>query len=427
MKILYPGSVGPQVQLLQLALSRAGFSPGSTDGIFGNRTLWALRDFQTEAGLIPDGIAGRATHAALQPWYSGYAVHVLRPGDTFFRLAQRYGSTIRAIAVANPQLDPLQLQPGQSVTVPLDFDVVPTTIDWCSELTRFCCDGIAARYPAVTMGEIGTSVMGTPLWLLTLGSGSRRVLYNGAHHANEWITVPLLLKFTETLARAQAFDRSIYGLRARDLLQSASLAVIPAVNPDGIDLVTGDLTGGTYYRAAAAIAANYPSIPFPSGWKSNISGVDPNLQYPAGWDQAREIKFAQGFVSPAPRDYVGTAPLVAPESRALYDYTLSYSPALTLSYHTQGNVIYWKFLDYNPPDAYAIGLRFSAASSYALESTPYASGFAGYKDWYIQNYNRPGYTIEAGLGQNPLPIDRFDGIYANNLGILTLGLQALPN
>ena len=111
----------------------------------------------------------------------------------------------------------------------------------------------------------------------------------------------------------------------------------------------------------------------------------------------------------------------------MYDYTLSYSPSLTLSYHTQGNVIYWKFLDYNPPGAYTIGQRFSSASSYALESTPYASGFAGYKDWYIQTYNLPGYTIEAGLGENPLPISDFDGIYAANLGILTLGLQALPN
>jgi len=200
---------------------------------------------------------------------------------------------------------------------------------------------------------------------------------------------------------------------------------------------TGEITSQFEAMGAGKVSVSVSGTPLKRGLNDaevariasldNISGVDPNLQYPAGWDQAREIKFAQGFVSPAPRDYVGTAPLVAPESRALYDYTLSYSPALTLSYHTQGNVIYWKFLDYNPPDAYAIGLRFSAASSYALESTPYASGFAGYKDWYIQNYNRPGYTIEAGLGQNPLPIDRFDGIYADNLGILTLGLQALPN
>ena len=45
----------------------------------------------------------------------------------------------------------------------------------------------------------------------------------------------------------------------------------------------------------------------------------------------------------------------------------------------------------------------------------------GYKDWFIQTYNRPGYTIEASLGENPLPISQFDEIYKDNIGILILG------
>lgn len=32
-----------------------------------------------------------------------------------------------------------------------------------------------------------------------------------------------------------------------------------------------------------------------------------------------------------------------------------------------------------------------------------------------------GYTIEAGLGENPLPISQFDEIYRDNIGILVLG------
>ena len=59
-----------------------------------------------------------------------------------------------------------------------------------------------------------------------------------------------------------------------------------------------------------------------------------------------------------------------------------------------------------------------------MEETPYASGHAGYKDWFIQDFNRPGYTIEAGLGENPLPLSQFDTIYRENLGILTLGMTA---
>ena len=426
MKTLFFGSTGPQVQLLQLALTRAGYTAVAADGVFGRQTLGALKDFQRRNALSADGIAGPATHRALYPWYIGTVSHVLRAGDSFYRLARRYGTSVSAIAAANPGADPLRLQPGQTLRVPLPFRVVPTQIAYCSELVRFCCEGIAARYPNVKQGEIGKSAMGRPIRSLRIGRGQTRVAYNGAHHANEWITVPLLLKFTEELASADAFQKEIFGKSAASLLDDAVLAVIPCVNPDGMDLVTGDLSSGADYAAARMIAADYPGIAFPAGWKANIRGVDLNLQYPAGWDSAKEIKFAQGFVSPAPRDYVGTEPLSAPESRAMFSFTLAYSPALTLSYHTQGSVIYWKYQDFDPPGALDIGRRFSAVSSYLLEETPYVSGFAGYKDWFIQEFNRPGYTVEAGLGDNPLPLAVFDRIYGENLGILTLGLSLAP-
>ena len=424
MKTLSSGAGGPQVQLLQLALVRAGYAPGPLDGRFGARTSRALRAFQANAGLFADGVAGPDTHRALTPWYQGYVNQTLRRGDSFYDLARRWGSSVDAIAAANPGLDPLRLPVGVTVTVPLGFDVVPANIDWCSELLRFCVRGVAARYPSVAAGEIGESVMGRPLWSMTLGSGGPAALYNATHHANEWITTPLLMKYLEQLAKAAAFDRAIFGKNARALLEAARLAVIPCVNPDGLDLVTGDLTSGADYDAARAIASDYPGITFPAGWKANIRGTDLNLQYPAGWEQAREIKYAQGFISPAPRDYVGPAPLSAPESLALYQFTLGLDPVLTLSYHTQGSVIYWKYLDFDPPGALALARRFAAVSSYAVETTPYASGFAGYKDWFIQDYGRPGYTIEAGLGDNPLPLTEFDRIYGENLGILTLALEA---
>lgn len=54
-------------------------------------------------------------------------------------------------------------------------------------------------------------------------------------------------------------------------------------------------------------------------------------------------------------------------------------------------------MDFNPPRSKFIGEQLSNVSGYLLETTPYDSSFAGYKDWFIQDYNKPGYTIEAGL------------------------------
>ena len=94
---------------------------------------------------------------------------------------------------------------------------------------------------------------------------------------------------------------------------------------------------------------------------------------------------------------------------------------LVIAYHTQGQEIYWQFQNYNPKNSFKIGTAFANSSGYTLSATPYNSSFAGYKDWFIQNFNKPGYTIEAGLGENPLPISQFDEIYNDNLGILVLG------
>lgn len=421
MKILRYSSKGPSVELLQLALNRAGFGPLATDGNFGEKTKNAVIRFQASNGLSADGIVGPQTHQALMPWYTGFYSHKVRRGDTLWKIAQMHGTTLEAILVANPNINTENLQIGSTVIVPLPFDVVPTTIDYSSQLIAYCVRGLAARYPFAGVGDIGKSVMGKPLWYLSYGKGENRVIYNASHHANEWITTPVVLKFFEDLCKAYVSGGKIYDQSAAEIFSFASIYIVPAVNPDGIDLVTRELTDGEYYNNVRRIANNYPGIPFPDGWKANIRGVDLNLQYPAEWETAKRNKFALGFVSPAPTDYVGTAPLVAPESRAMYDFTLSISPELTLSYHTQGRVIYWKFLDYEPENSRAIAETFSAVSGYSVEATPYASGFAGYKDWFIQDFNRPGYTIEAGAGANPLPISDFDRIYTENLGILTYG------
>ena len=425
MKLLYPGASGPQVQLLQLALLRAGYPPGPLDGVFGVKTLNALRRFQQSRDLTPDGVAGPATHAALRPWYTGYVRHTLRPGETFYRLALRYGSTVGAIELANPGLDPLDLRPGGVLTVPLSFAVVPLEIDWCSALLAFCCEGLRARYPALRLGGIGAGVLGSPLWRLTLGEGAGRALFNACHHANEWITTPLLLAFLEELAQARAWGERIGGVEARALLEGRTLSVLPCVDPDGMDLVTGDLSGSAACARAREIAASYPEFPFPAGWKANIEGVDLNLQYPAGWEEARRIKFAQGFVSPAPRDYVGEAPLRAPESRAVYSYTRSFDPALTVSLHTQGEVIYWKYQDLEPPGAREIARRMAMAGGYTVEDVPYASGYAGYKDWFVLAYLRPGFTLELGRGENPLPIAEAQRIYPDLRAMLLEALLAV--
>lgn len=422
METLSMGSKGANVQLLQTALSRAGTHPGDPDGIFGARTQAAVKEFQAVQGLKADGIVGNGTWGKLMPYIKGYTTVKLKKGDTFWSLSQQYNTTVRAIATANPDAVPENLQVGQQLIIPFGFDVVPTNISYTYFLLHSVLEGLVVRYPFLRIGSVGKSVMGKEIYSLRIGTGEKQIFYNAAFHANEWITTPVLLKFAEEYSHAYSTGGRINEFSAFALYNMTSLFIVPMVNPDGVDLVTGVTQDKSFYSRAQLYARNYPSVPFPSGWKANINGVDLNLQFPAGWENAKQIKFEQGYTSPAPRDFVGPSPLSEPESRAIYEFTLNHDFALILAYHTQGRIIYWKYLNYLPPLSYEIAVLMGKASGYTVEETPSESGYAGYKDWFIKQYNRPGYTIECGLGQNPLPVSQFDEIYNDNIGILTIGM-----
>ena len=230
---------------------------------------------------------------------------------------------------------------------------------------------LAETYPGFRVKELTQTAFGRSVWAVEIGEGERHVLYSAAHHANEWITTPVLLKFLEQLAQAAQSGGTLFGVPAEALLNDTTFHVVPMVNPDGVDLVTGALEQDTYpYRKAEEMAEVYPDIPFRDGWKANLLGVDLNLQDPAGWLQAREIKFSQGYTHPGPRDYVGRAPLNQKESLALARYTEEVDPALVLAYHSQGKVIYWQFEDYEIPGARELGEEFARVSGYTLDDTP---------------------------------------------------------
>lgn len=305
--------------------------------------------------------------------------------------------------------------------------IVRTDVPMTAALNEQTIAQLVQKYPFLRSETLTTTAYGRPVLSLVVGNGDRQVIFSAAHHANEWITTPVLLKFVEELAEAIESGGTIYGIPGKLIANHVTIHTIPMVDPDGVDLVTGAIEPGTQqYVVALTLADNYPGIPFPDGWKANLLGVDLNLQYPAGWLMAREIKFSQGYTRPGPRDYVGRAPLNQRESRALAEYTEDVNPALVLAYHSQGNVIYWQFMNYDIPGARELAEEFARLSGYVLEDVPFASGFAGYKDWFIQNFGRPGFTIEVGQGENPLPLRQFDEIYKANLGILTTAALGLP-
>jgi len=272
-------------------------------------------------------------------------------------------------------------------------------------------------YPRLAVYAIGCSVLGKPLYAFRLGTGEKRVFVNGAFHANEWITAPLVLRFMEEAARAAQKGEPFRGQDASELFRRVTLYAVPMVNPDGVELVVRGLRPDHPLRREL-LAWNGGTDDF-SGWKANVRGVDLNDQFPAHWDVERERRAVDG---PGPRDYTGEAPLTEPEAQAIAQFTESERFDLVVALHTQGREIYWNYRDREPPEAEGIARALGRASGYA--PVKLTGSDAGYKDWFIDRFKRPGFTVEAGWGANPLPLEQLPGMYEETSALLIEALLA---
>lgn len=420
MEVLKIGSRGSNVMKIQAVLKKIGYDPGVLDGVFGNETKSAVIRFQQNNGLTADGIIGEETYKILNKFLLGYEDYILRPGDNIYDIARIHYTTINKIITANPRIDINNLTIGESIVVPFGIDIVDTNIDYNYEIMERDMVGLKARYPFIERGILGKSVLEKNLYYIKLGNGPNEVFYNAAHHSLEWITSTLLMKFIEDFSKAYSEDGLINGYRIKDIWNKSTIYIMPMVNPDGVDLVIDGLKRDNPYYSRL-IQWNKGSTDFSKDWQANIRGVDLNHNYDASWALSKQAEIVYGIYGPGPTRYSGPYPESEPETKSLADFTRAHNFRLVIAYHTQGEVIYWKYLNIIPNDSRKIGEMFSKASGYILSETTGIVSYAGYKDWFIEKFVRPGYTIEVGKGKNPLPISQFDKIYRDNIEVLLLG------
>ncbi|MEH7109500.1 M14 family metallopeptidase [Bacillus sp. JJ1764] len=272
---------------------------------------------------------------------------------------------------------------------------------------------LTKAYPFITISPIGHSVLGHPIHEIRIGHGPKKVHMNASFHANEWITTMVLMNLVNKYLYSLSNGYPFRGIHTAKLFEEVELSIVPMVNPDGVDLV---LNGPPQEHKKDLIAINEGSSDF-IHWKANIRGIDLNRQFPANWELCQKIK---PVTSPASRDYPGHSPLTEPEAIAIYELTKSNDFNRVVAFHTQGEEFYWGYGNLEPPESEQMAREFERVSGYQAIRT--IESHAGYKDWFIQEFRRPGFTLELGKGINPLPLSQFPRIVTCVEGIFLAAL-----
>lgn len=327
--------------------------------------------------------------------------YIIKEGETISEIAASKKLSADAILLLNQDYKAEEIKAGDTILLPVrkTKPLFQTKSPCDSEKLGEYITRLKKVYPFIIVSTVGTSVLGSPIKEIKIGKGKKIVHMNASFRANEWITTMVLMSLVNNYLLSLTNGSLIRGEKAIQQYQDVQLSIVPMVNPDGVDLV---LNGPPSLHHDEVINMNEGSNDF-IHWKANIRGVDLNRQFPANWEKVKNSTKHPN--SPAPRDFPGSSSLSEPEAIAMAELTKSNHFDRILAFHTQGKEFYWGYEGHEPIEAEEIAKEIERVSGY--QAIRYVDSHAGYKDWYIQEFKRPGFTLEFGWGINPLPLSQF--------------------
>lgn len=295
-------------------------------------------------------------------------------------------------------------------------------------------EAIKRLYPSefIQIESLGKTLDQRDLYHIMIGSenASRHVMVVGAIHAREYITSQLVMKQVLRFCEGYDSEGGMYkGKRYDDLIDGVALHIVPMINPDGVTISQLGLNGLRHRVTRQRIYQIYQydqAVELSSylqQWKANANGIDLNRNFDAMWD------IYEGTPCPSSDHYKGKTPTCEPESQALKELTERYHFVRTISYHTQGECIYWYFGQEGDlkEESYKFAKQMASITGYRLDSNYAALDPAGYKDWALRELAIPSLTIEVGKGSNPIGYEQLEKIFRQNQNVILEMLYALQN
>lgn len=276
-------------------------------------------------------------------------------------------------------------------------------------LTR-SINNLIEKYSFVDLGTIGNSILGHDIPRITIGKGNKSVIYIAGHHGMEWITSAILIKFLYDYCEEYKNDSLFGGISSRVIFETRKIHIIPMLNPDGIDYSIHGVSSNNILKDRL-VKMNNNSLDF-SSWQANARGVDLNHNYAVGFKEYKSIEKELNIINGANSKYSGEHPESEPETKALCNFVRYEMPELALSLHSQGEEIYYTCGEHSAHNSLPIAKTIARLTGYEISLPSGTAQYGGFTEWFIEEFNKPSFTIECGKGKNPLPITKLDEIYS---------------
>lgn len=254
------------------------------------------------------------------------------------------------------------------------------------------------RYPDITtLVEVGRTHRGRPIWGLKISdkadANEPAVLFNGAHHGSELLSIEYVLDAVDLLLAGYRRDPKITAW-----VDGLEIWCVPLVNVDGNHMFVHE---SRFAIRKNAFDGDRDGVADP------FEGVDLNRNYPFGWGGPGSAG------APMHKWYRGPSAGSEPETKAMMALGDREHFAAVLSFHTYGTDVYSSYVvetakDTKPDVAKSIGQLIAAAApvqpnerSYAVRNGPYPVAGSD-QDWYLHAHGTIAFVIE-GSHHNPEP------------------------
>ncbi len=293
-------------------------------------------------------------------------------------------------------------------------------LNGCFDYNEFMCkiEQFKNEYSFLNVCSIGKSILGRSIPVISIGTGKKSVIYIGGHHGMEWITCALLTYFIKDFCDEYINGKRIFDISARILFETRTIHIIPMLNPDGIEYSLHGISNDNALKERLTKINQGNDF---THWQANARGVDLNHNYNAGFREYKVIEQNLNISNGAPSKYSGEHPESEPETRAICNFVRWSNPELALSLHTQGEEIYYTSGEKTCSTSLSIAKTISRLTGYKISFPSGTARYGGFTDWFIEEFEKPSFTLECGLGKNPLPYSDFNKIYSRiNKALFTI-------